>query len=134
VKKVIFVCTANTCRSPMAQSIFDTLSEDEGLPCRPRVREPKRSKGRPWLRTRWQLWRRRGSTQGSTAHDGERGDGRSGRVVLAMDRRQTLALDLLERDSPLGIHTLPEYTTGVAGEGISDAYGLTMAAYRSTSR
>ena len=31
VKKVLFVCTANTCRSPMAQAIFDTLAEDEGL-------------------------------------------------------------------------------------------------------
>jgi protein arginine phosphatase len=31
VKKVIFVCTANTCHSPMAQAIFDTLTEDEGL-------------------------------------------------------------------------------------------------------
>ncbi len=52
--------------------------------------------------------------------------------MLAMDPRQTVALDLLEGDSPLGMHTLPEYTTGVAGEGIPDAYGLTMAAYRST--
>jgi hypothetical protein len=52
--------------------------------------------------------------------------------VLAMDPRQSVALDLLEEDSSLGIHTLPEYTTGVAGEGISDVYGLTMAAYRST--
>ena len=49
-----------------------------------------------------------------------------------MDPRRTVALDLLEGDSPLGIHTLPEYTTGVAGKGIPDAYGLTMAAYRST--
>jgi protein-tyrosine-phosphatase len=32
VKKVLFVCTANTYRSPMAQAIFDTLAEDEGLP------------------------------------------------------------------------------------------------------
>ena len=46
--------------------------------------------------------------------------------------RQTVALDLLEGDSPLGMHTVPEYTTGVAEEGIPDAYGLTMAAYRST--
>jgi hypothetical protein len=52
--------------------------------------------------------------------------------VLAMDPRQSVALDLLEVDSPLGIHTLPEYTTGVAGKRIPDAYGLTMAAYRST--
>jgi protein-tyrosine-phosphatase len=31
VKKVPFVCTANTCRSPIVQAIFDTLAEDEGL-------------------------------------------------------------------------------------------------------
>ena len=48
--------------------------------------------------------------------------------MLAMYPRQTVTLDLLEGDSPLGIHTLPEYTTGVAGEGLPDAYGLTMAA------
>ena len=35
---------------------------------------------------------------------------------------------------PRGIHTVPEYTIGVAGEGIPDPYGLTMAAYRSTLR
>ena len=34
MKKVLFVCTANTCRSPMVQAIFDTLAEDEGLPFR----------------------------------------------------------------------------------------------------
>src|SRR5687767_10187907 len=95
------------------------------FPSGPRAQAPKRSKGRPSLRTRWQLWRRRGSTRGSTAHGGERGDGRSGRVVLAMDPRQTVALDRLEGDSPLGMHTLPEYTTSLAGEGIPDAYGLT---------
>jgi hypothetical protein len=38
-----------------------------------------------------------------------------------MDPRQIIALDLLEKDSPLVIHTLPEYTTSVAGEG-----GLTL--------
>jgi hypothetical protein len=49
-----------------------------------------------------------------------------------MDPRQTVALDLLEGNSPLGIYTLPDYTTGVAREGIPDDYGLTMVAYRST--
>jgi protein-tyrosine-phosphatase len=34
VKKALFVCTANTCRSQMVQAIFDTLAEDEGLPFR----------------------------------------------------------------------------------------------------
>jgi protein-tyrosine-phosphatase len=133
VKKVLFVCTANSYGSLMAQAIFDTQPEDEGLRFRAGgARAPKRSKGRPWLRMQWQLWRRRGSTRGSTAYSGERGDGQGGRVVLAMDPRQTVALDLLEGDSSLGIRTLPEYTTGVAGEGIPEAYGLTIAAYRST--
>jgi protein-tyrosine-phosphatase len=31
MKKILFVCTANTCCSPMAQANFDTLAEDEGL-------------------------------------------------------------------------------------------------------
>jgi hypothetical protein len=35
----------------------------------------------------------------STAHGGERSDGRGGRVVLAMDPRQSVALDLLEGGS-----------------------------------
>jgi hypothetical protein len=29
-------------------------------------------------------------------------------MVLAMDPRRIIALDLLERDSPLTVHTLPE--------------------------
>ena len=32
VRKVLFVCTANIWRSPMAQEIFDALAEDGGLP------------------------------------------------------------------------------------------------------
>ena len=34
VRKVLFVCIANICRSPMAQEIFDALAEDGGLPFR----------------------------------------------------------------------------------------------------
>src|SRR5918998_5023969 len=34
LKKVLFVCTANICRSPMAQAIFDALAEDGDLPFR----------------------------------------------------------------------------------------------------
>jgi hypothetical protein len=48
-----------------------------------------------------------------------------------MDPPQIVALDLLEGNSPLVVHTLPEYTTGVVGEGLPDDYGLTMTAYRS---
>ena len=33
-KKVLFVCTANICRSPMAEAMFNALAEDKGLPFR----------------------------------------------------------------------------------------------------
>ena len=31
MKKVLFVCTGNTCRSPMAQEIFNSLCRERGL-------------------------------------------------------------------------------------------------------
>ena len=31
-KKILFVCTANICRSPMAEAMFNALAEDKGLP------------------------------------------------------------------------------------------------------
>ncbi len=30
-KKILFVCTANICRSPMAEAMFNALAEDRGL-------------------------------------------------------------------------------------------------------
>jgi protein-tyrosine phosphatase len=121
VKKDLFVCTANTCRSPMAQAIFDTMAEDEGLRFRTESAGTEALEGTAIVENAAAALEEAGIYPGSTAHGGERGDGQGGRVVLAMDPRQTVALDLLEGDSPLGIHTLPEYTTGVAGEGIPDA-------------
>ena len=31
MKKVLFVCTGNTCRSPIAEAIFNQLAEDKGF-------------------------------------------------------------------------------------------------------
>ena len=31
MKKLLFVCTGNTCRSPMAQVLFNSLAEEKGL-------------------------------------------------------------------------------------------------------
>src|SRR5947209_2160587 len=32
MKKVLFVCTANICRSPMAEAMFNAHAEEKGLP------------------------------------------------------------------------------------------------------
>ena len=56
MKKALFVCTANTCRSQMVQAIFDTLAENEDLSFRAEsVGTEAPEKARPWLRARWQL-------------------------------------------------------------------------------
>jgi protein arginine phosphatase len=34
VKKILFDCTANVCRSPMAEAIFNAVAADGGLPFR----------------------------------------------------------------------------------------------------
>ena len=34
MKKVLFVCTANICRSPMAAALFNAPAEDRSLPFR----------------------------------------------------------------------------------------------------
>jgi protein-tyrosine-phosphatase len=121
VKKVLFVCTANTCRSPMAQAIFDTLAEDEGFRFRAESAGAEALEGTVMAEYAVAAPEEAGIYPGSTAHGSERSYGRGGRVVLAVDPRQSVALHVLEGDSPLGMHTLPEYTTGVAREGIPDA-------------
>jgi len=55
-------------------------------------------------------------------------------LVLAMTPQHVATVRQLGGDPPRGIHALPEHATGVAGEGIPDPYGLTMAAHRSTLR
>jgi protein-tyrosine phosphatase len=55
-------------------------------------------------------------------------------LVLAMTPKHAETLRRLAGNPTGRIHTLSEYAMGVRGEGISDPYGLTMAAYRNTLR
>jgi len=56
-------------------------------------------------------------------------------LVLAMSPRHVEELHRLFGNPPRTIYTLPEYANGISdAEGISDPYGHTMAAYRSSVR
>ena len=135
MKKVLFVCTANICRSPMAQAIFDTLAEDKGLPFRAESAGTAALEGSPIVPNAMAALEEMGIYHGfhSARRVSEEMVGEA-EVVLAMTPQHAATLRGLGSNPAGGIHVLPEYAMGVRGEGIPDPYGLTMAAYRSTLR
>ena len=135
VKKVLFVCTANICRSPMAQEIFNALAEDHGLPFRAESAGTAALEGRPMAQNTIAVLEEAGIYPGphSARRVSEQMIGEA-ELVLAMTPQHAATLRRLGGDPVGGIHTLPEYASGITGEGIPDLYGLTMAAYRSTFR
>jgi protein-tyrosine phosphatase len=136
MKKVLFVCTANVCRSPMAEAIFNALAEDrEFLPFRAESAGTAALEGRPMDPNAVATLREAGIYP--EPHRARRVGGakmEEAELVLAMGPPHAAALRRLEGDPGLGIHTLPEYAADVAGEEVSDPYGLMMLAYRSTLR
>jgi protein-tyrosine-phosphatase len=135
VKKVLFVCTANICRSPMAQAIFDALAEDGDLPFRAESAGTAALEGKPMAANTLAALEEVGIYP--SPHRARRVDEamvEEAELVLAMTPQHAATVRRLAGNRAGEIHALPEYTVGVQGEGIPDPYGLTMAAYRSTLR
>jgi protein arginine phosphatase len=119
----------------MAQEIFNALAEDAGLPFRAESAGTAALEGAPMAEKSVAVLEEVGiypephhARQVSEAMVGE------AELVLAMTPQHVATLRRLGGNPPRGIHTLPQYATGIAGEGIADPYGLTMAAHRSTLR
>jgi protein-tyrosine phosphatase len=135
VKKILFICTANICRSPMAQELFNTLAEDRGLPFRAQSAGTAALEGRPMAENAFvALEEVRIYPEPHHARRVRAAMVEEAELVLAMTPQHAATVRRLGGDPPRGIHALPEYATGAAGEGIPDPYGLTMAAYRGTLR
>lgn len=49
MRKVLFVCTANVCRSPMAEAVFDALAGERGLNLRAESAGVRALKGEPMV-------------------------------------------------------------------------------------
>ena len=135
MKKVLFVCTANICRSPMAEAIFNALAEDGGLPFRAESAGTAALEGRSMAENAVAALTEAGiypRPHGARRVSEAMLEGSE--LVLTMTPEHTATVRRLGKDPAGGIHTLPGYASGALDEGIPDPYGLTMAAYRSTLR
>ena len=136
MQKILFVCTANVCRSPIAQAIFNALAADEGLPFRAESAGTAALEGEPMAPNAVAVLKEVGIYPGAhRARQVSEAMLEEAVLVLAMSPRHAATLRLLPSQSLPEILTLPEYATGVSDqEGIPDPHGLTIAAHRSTLR
>lgn len=135
VKTVLFVCTANICRSPMAGAIFNALAEDGALPFRAESAGTAALEGRAMAPNAVAALEEAGiypSPHGARQVSEAMLEGSE--LVLAMTPKHAATVRRVGKDLAGEVHTLPGYASGVVDGGIPDPYGLTMAAYRSTLR
>ena len=135
-KKVLFVCTANVCRSPMAEAIFNALAEEGGLAWRAASvgvaaleGEDITPNARAALEEVGIYTREHRARQVSEAMLGEAD------LVLAMGPRHVATLRRRFGSLSERIYALPEYALDAPSEeGIPDPYGQTMTAFRASVR
>lgn len=130
---ILFVCSGNTCRSPMAEAIARRIAADRG------IRDMKISSAGT------NAW------DNATATDEALLVGMERSLDLSSHRARRLTPEIvseadlifvmtpshLEQVNQLGgrgkTHVLDEYTSGSTGGGVSDPYGGDLDAYRGTA-
>jgi protein-tyrosine phosphatase len=133
--KILFVCTANVCRSPMAKAMLDALAADRGLTFETESAGVGARDGRDMDANTRAVLQELGLPAGD--HRSKRvseAQLREADLVLVMSPRQLAELRRLFGELPQNIHVLPEYASGVSAGGIPDPHGYTMPAYRATAR
>jgi len=135
--KVLFVCRANVCRSPMAEAICNALAEDRGLPLRAASAGVAALAGEDMAPSSRVALEEVGIYPRGRHHARQVGEAmlREADLVLAMSPRQVAALRR-RYGAPLDrVYALPEYALGAPPEeGIPDPYGHTMTAFRASVR
>ena len=135
-RKVLFVCRANVCRSPMAEAILDARAQDGRLPLR------TASAGVAALAGEEMAPNSRAALEEVGIYSGghrarQVGEAMLGEadLVLAMSPRQVAVLLQRFGAPPDRVYALPEYALGAPPEeGITDPYGHTMTAFRASVR
>ena len=135
MKKILFVCTANVCRSPMAEAMFNALAEDRGFDSRAESAGVRALKDEPITPNASAALEEAGIYAGGhRARQVSETMLKEVDLVLAMEPRHVAELRRVFGDS-FEVHILSGYVNGISGdEGVPDPYGSTMTAYRATAR
>lgn len=135
MKQLLFVCTANICRSPTAEAIFNALAEDRGLPYRAESAGIAALEGKPIAPGARAALEEVG-VHPDAHHARQASDTmlRKADLVLTMGPRHTA--ELLRRfGHSEKVSALQEYATGVSNaEEIPDPHGHSELAYRASVR
>ena len=136
MKQVLFICTANICRSPMAEAIFNTLAEDAGLPFRSESAGVAALRGEDMApHVRAVLGEAGIYPNSHRARQVDKGMLREADLVLTMSYGHIAKLQDSFENFQQEISTLPEHVNDASGQReVPDPYGLTPAAYRACMR
>ncbi len=135
MEKVLFVCTANICRSPMAVGLFDVLVEDRGLTFQAQSAGTAALVGEPAAPYTCQVANELGlNIDGHRARQVDDTMIREADLVLTMtpQHRDTLRRNFKDYDEK--IYSLPEYSAGDPLGGIADPYGHSIGTYRTSAQ
>ena len=134
--KVLFVCTANVCRSPMAAAISTALAEEQRVPWRATSAGVKALVGEGMSPRAVAALEEIGVY--SREHQARQVDPlmlQEADLVLAMTPKHADILRRLSTPNSGKVHTLVAFVNGATdGEGIPDPYGQSMLAHRASVR
>jgi protein-tyrosine phosphatase len=135
--KVLFVCRANVCRSPMAEAICNALAEDGDLPLRAASAGVAALAGEDMAPNSRAALEEVGIYPQRRHYARQIGEAmlREADLVLAMSPRQVAELRRRFGVTLGRVYALPEYALGAPPEeGVPDPYGQTMTAFRASVR
>lgn len=136
MKRVLFVCTANVCRSPMAEAILNALAEENDIPLRAESAGVAALVGREIAPNTAAALRELGIyPEEHRARQLDPTMVADADLVLAMGPSHVARVGRLLGDVPENVFTLPAYAAGAPEwEEVTDPYGQTMTAHRATAR
>ena len=135
MKNVLFVCTANVCRSPMAKAIFDALAADRGLNFGTESAGVSASEGRTMDENARAALEELGiPAENHRSKQVSETLLEEADLVLVMSPRHLRELRHRFGELSRNAHVLTEYATGPSGSSVPDPHGHTMPAYRASAR